>query len=72
VSAPVSRDAPMLSGQRVASSGMTLTPEERFIARNSFSDPSMTDAQKERLYATQKARLAALRSQGLYPERERG
>ncbi|RXH15223.1 hypothetical protein [Bradyrhizobium guangzhouense] len=72
LTAPVSRDAPTLSGQRAASSGMTLTPEERFIARNSFTDPSMTDAQKEKLYATQKARLAALRSKGLYPERERG
>lgn len=73
MTAPVSRDTPMLSGQRPMSMGqVTLTAEERFIARNSFTDPNMTDADKEKLYATQKARLQHLRSQGLYPERERG
>jgi hypothetical protein len=72
MTAPVSRDVPMLSGQRPMSSGVTLTAEERFIARHSFSDPNMTDAQKEASYAAQKRRLAALRSQGLYPDRERG
>lgn len=72
MTAPVSRDVPSVSGQRMSPSAVTLTPEERFIARNSFTDPNMTDAEKERLYASQKARLASLRAQGLYPERERG
>jgi hypothetical protein len=73
MTAPVSRDTPMLSGQRPTSHGqVTLSPEERFIARNSFSDPNMSDEAKERLYASQKARLQQMRRDGLYPERERG
>ena len=73
MTAPVSREVPMTSGQRLApSSQVTLSPEERFIARHSFSDPNMTDEAKERLYASQKARLRDLRSQGKYPESGQG
>lgn len=73
MTAPVSRDVPMLSGQRQASApGMTLSPEERVIARNSFSDPSMSDAQKERIYAMNKARLQRERAEGRYPQSGQG
>ena len=72
MTAPVSRDVPTASGQRQTSTGVTLSPEERFIARNSFSDPNMSDAEKERLYAQQKSRLHQMRRDGTYPERERG
>jgi hypothetical protein len=71
VTAPVSREVPTSTGERPASTGMTLTPEERFIARNSFTDPNMTNAQKERLYAMNKAKLARERAAGRYPARER-
>lgn len=71
VTAPVSREVPTSSGERPATTGMTLTAEERFIARNSFSDPNMTNAQKEKLYAMNKAKLARERTAGRYPQRER-
>ncbi|MCK1480486.1 hypothetical protein IVB27_38580 [Bradyrhizobium sp. 197] len=72
MSAPVSRDGMSFSGVPAAASGqITLTPEERAIARNSFSDPHMSNAEKERSYAMQKAKLRNLRQAGLYPERER-
>jgi hypothetical protein len=73
MTAPVSRGAPTPSGRPLNPSGqITLSPEERLIARNSFSDPNMTDAEKVRSYALQKQRLARMRAEGLYPERERG
>lgn len=69
--APVSRDVPSASGQRAPSSRITLTPEERQIARTSFTAPDMTDAQKEYLYAQNKAKLAKQRANGSYPQSER-
>lgn len=71
VTAPVSREVPSSSGERPASTGMTLTAEERFIARNAFTDPNMTNAQKEKLYAMNKAKLQRERAAGRYPARER-
>jgi hypothetical protein len=65
VSAPVSRDIPGPSGVRT-SSKITLSPEEREIARKSFSAPDMTDEQKEKLYAMNKAKLQRMRSNGQY------
>ena len=71
MSAPVSRDVPMPSGQRATSSKITLTAEERQIARTSFTAPDMTNEQKELLYARNKARLARERANGAYPQPER-
>lgn len=71
MTAPVSREVPSSSGERPASTGMTLTAEERFIARNAFTDPNMTNAQKEKLYAMNKAKLQRERAAGRYPARER-
>jgi len=73
VTAPVSREATTPSGERPSSSSITLSAEERFIARTSFTDPTgkMTNAEKERLYAMNKARLARERAAGRYPARER-
>lgn len=71
MSAPVSRDVPTPSGQRQASSKITLTAEERQIARTSFTAADMTNEQKELLYARNKQKLAAQRANGAYPERER-
>jgi hypothetical protein len=56
-----------------------LTPEERASARNSFGPAKdrngnwidMTNAQKERLYAQNNAKLARHRASGKYPEPER-
>lgn len=69
--APVSREVPTASGQRAPSSRITLTPEERQIARISFTAPDLTDAQKEYLYAQNKQRLAKMRANGEYPQPER-
>lgn len=66
MTAPVSRDVPTPSGQRAASSKITLTAEERQIARTSFTDDNMTNEQKELLYARNKAKLIKMRANGEY------
>jgi hypothetical protein len=80
ISAPVSREPPNASGERRTSTArVTLSAEERAIARNSFGPikgpngelVDMTPEAKEMLYAKNKARLAAMRQSGEYPERER-
>lgn len=71
MSAPVSRDAPTYTGRAQSESvGITLSAEERDIARRSYSAPDMTDAQKEYAYAKAKQRLKRLRQSGEYPDRE--
>jgi hypothetical protein len=65
-SAPVHRDVPSVSGQRMADMRVTLTAEERDIARRSFTAADMTDEMKEKLYALNKAKLARLRATGQY------
>lgn len=71
LSAPVSRDVPTSSGERQPSTKMTLTEEERRIARTSFSAPDMTNAQKEYAYAQNKRKLQTMRANGKYPQPER-
>jgi hypothetical protein len=70
MSAPVSRDVPTPSGQRASPTKITLTEEERRVARSSYSAPDMTDAQKEYAYAKNKQKLQAMRANGSYPTRE--
>lgn len=75
MTAPVSRDAVSPSGQRQSSTKITLSEEERLIARNAMPDrsdmPKLTDAQKEFIYAQNKQKLQRMRASGEYPERER-
>jgi hypothetical protein len=66
MSAPVSRDAPTYNGQKPASTTMTLSEEERRIARSSYTAPDMTDAQKEYAYAKNKQKLHRMRANGEY------
>ena len=66
MSAPVSRDVPTASGQRQTSTTMTLTEEERRIARTSYTAKDMTDAQKEYAYAKNKQKLHRMRANGEY------
>jgi hypothetical protein len=68
LSAPVARDVPSLGGQRVSGRQIILTPEERMIARNSFTDPTLTNEQKELLYAQNKARYQQMLSDGSYSD----
>lgn len=66
MSAPVSRDVPTASGQRASSTKITLSQEERQIARTSFTADNMTNEQKERLYAQNKQKLMRERANGSY------
>jgi hypothetical protein len=70
MTAPPSRDVPSTSGQRSKPGTVTLTAEERLIARTSIMDrpdlPKMTNAEKELLYARNKARLLKMRQSGEY------
>jgi hypothetical protein len=65
ISAPVSRNIPMASGGAFSANN-TLSPEERDIARRSYSAPDMTDAQKEHAYWVQREKLRRLRATGQY------
>lgn len=71
MTAPVSRDVPTATGQRQPSSKVTLTAEERQIARTSFTAPDMTNEQKELAYARNKQKLQQMRANGGYPQSER-
>lgn len=71
VSAPVSREVPTATGERQPSKSMTLSEEERRIARSSFTASDMTNAQKEYLYAQNKRKLQTMRANGQYPQPER-
>jgi hypothetical protein len=66
VSAPVSREVP--SGGPRQTNTMTLSPEERIVARNSFSDPHLTNEQKENLYAQNKRKMLLARANGTLNE----
>ncbi|MES5485950.1 hypothetical protein QMZ05_24620 [Bradyrhizobium sp. INPA03-11B] len=68
MAAPVTREVPMASGQRLSPSQIHLTQEERDIARNSFSDPNMSNAEKERMYAMNKVKLARMKANGTYSD----
>lgn len=70
MSAPVSREVPLASGDR-ASQDNTLTVEEREVARNSFTDQNLTNSQKEQLYWQNKRKLKQMRASGAYPMPER-
>ena len=71
MTAPVSRDVPSANGQRQPSTKITLTAEERQIARTSYTAPDMTNEQKELAYARNKQKLARERANGAYPQPER-
>jgi len=74
MSAPVSRSVPSVTSGKSESNSITLTAEERAIARNSFGPikdadgnlVDMTPEQKERLYAQNKAKLQRMRNSGEY------
>jgi hypothetical protein len=66
VSAPVHRDVPTFSGNRESYVDTKLTPEERDIARRSFTASDMTDAEKEFLYWKNREKLRRMRRDGTY------
>ena len=66
MSAPVSRAAPDVSGRPAVNNH--LTADEVRIAHNSFSDPSMSNRDKELLYLQNKRKLHRMREDGSYSE----
>jgi hypothetical protein len=66
MSAPVSRDAPEVSGRPALDN--RLSAAERQIAHNSFSDPRMSNEQKEYLYLKNRQKLHRMRADGSYSE----
>jgi hypothetical protein len=75
MAAPVSRETPNVNGSR-RSTEMTLSAEERAIARASIIDrpdmPPLTDAQKEFLYLQNRERMRDLKRQGVISDQGRG
>jgi hypothetical protein len=72
MSAPVSRDAPAVSGHRQAPGWNTLTAAEREIAHNSFGDPNMSNEQKELLYLRNRQKYQKMRADGSYSDQGHG
>lgn len=70
MTAPPSREVPSSSGQRSKPGTMKLDAEERLIARTAIIDrpdlPKLTNAEKELMYARNKARLQKMRANGQY------
>lgn len=71
MTAPVSREVPTAQGTRQKNS-MRLTEEERQAARLAIPDrpdlPKLTNAQKEYMYAKNKAKFEAMKANGTYSE----
>lgn len=71
MAAPVSREVPAASGTRKSNS-MRLTEEERKVARDSIPDrpdlPKLTNAQKEYMYAKNKAKYEQMKRDGTYDQ----
>jgi hypothetical protein len=71
MTAPVSREVPNAAGARSKNS-MRLTEEERQAARDAIPDrpdlPKLTNAQKEYMYAKNKAKYEAMKANGTYSE----
>jgi hypothetical protein len=68
ISAPVSRDVPSVSSGRSSYVDTKLSPEERDIARRSFTASDMTDAQKEYEYWRNREKMRAMRRNGTLNE----
>jgi hypothetical protein len=70
MSAPVSRDYPSTSGRPHESN--TLSPAEREIARNSFGDPNMSNAERELLYLRNRNKYRQAKADGSYSSQGNG
>ena len=66
VQAPVSRNSPSVSGHPQQNN--TLTAAEREIARNSFTDPNMSNTEKELLYLRNRQKYSRMKADGSYSE----
>jgi hypothetical protein len=67
VGAPVTRGAPSMTSGAIPQR-ITLSPEQVMVARNSFTDPSLTNEAKEKMYAMNLGRMIAMRKAGTLNE----
>jgi hypothetical protein len=67
VAAPVSRAMPSMTSGAIPTR-ITLSPEEVMVARTSFTDPSLTNAEREKMYYLNKVRMLAMRKDGTLNE----
>jgi hypothetical protein len=67
VTAPVSRAMPSMTSGAMPTR-ITLSPEQVMVARNSWTDSSMTNEQKEKMYAMNLARMMDMRRRGTLNE----
>jgi len=65
MSAPVTRNIPSAAGRRPEGSNR-LSPEEADIARRSFGDPNMSNAEKELLYLRNREKYRQMKADGRY------
>jgi hypothetical protein len=68
VSAPVSRAMPSMTTGSAIPTRVTLSPEEVQVARTSFTDPSLTNAEREKMYYLNKVRMLQMRKAGTLNE----
>jgi hypothetical protein len=66
--APVSRDVPLASGHRQTQGSNTLSAAEVEIAHNSFTDPRLSNHEKELMYLKNRQKLHRMRADGSYSE----
>ena len=64
MTAPPSRDVPSYSGKKFDDRKITLSPEERDVARRSYTAPDMDNAAKEYAYAQAKRKMLKMKANG--------
>jgi hypothetical protein len=68
ISAPVSRSMPSMTTGNAISTRITLSPEEVMVARTSFTDRSLTNAEREKMYYLNKLKMIQMRKDGTLNE----
>jgi len=72
MSAPVSRNIPTANGRREPDGWNKLSAEEVRIAHNSFTDPNVSNVEKERMYLANKRRYLSMKADGSYSDQGSG
>ena len=71
MSAPVTRNIPSATGRR-PEDWNRLTAEEVRIAHNSFTDPGVSNVEKEKMYLANKRRYLSMKADGSYSDQGSG
>jgi hypothetical protein len=59
---------PSMTTGNAISTRITLSPEEVMVARTSFTDPSLTNAEREKMYYLNKLKMIQMRKAGTLNE----